>query len=184
MTMTDDELIDIQNLTDYQVGYIVPEVGTKRGFMPQQCRQIAAGELRAVYAAPGGESLFTDYLAIKDKELASEFNISTDAFEHEYNWTQKEVDNVLLYGSLDKLKDALEYAPQGIVDLIIDRAIAVKLPDNNKLAAIKEFTGRDIASMIQLARSLETPAQAQKKSSGRRVTTEQPEMSTGRRVSE
>lgn len=184
MTMTDDKLIDVQNLTDYQVGYIVPEVGTKRGFMPQQCRQIAAGELRAVYAAPGGESLFTDYLAIKDKELASEFNISTDAFEHEYNWTQKEVDNVLLYGSLDKLKDALEYAPQGIVDLIIDRAIAVKLPDNNKLAAIKEFTGRDIASMIQLARSLETPAQEQKKSTGRRVTAEQSETSTGRRVSE
>lgn len=181
MTITDEKLIEVQNLTDYQVGYTVPEIGTKRGFMPQQTRKIAAGELRAVHAGPGGETLFADYLAVKDAELAAEFDITTDVFEHEYNWTQENVDTVLQYGSIDALKDALDYAPAGIIDLIIDRAIALQIPDNNKLAAITESTGHDIASMIQLKKSLQDTVQETKKPSGRRVTSATTKPS-GRRV--
>ena len=58
-----------------------------------------------------------------------------DSFEHEYSWTQQDVDNVLLTGSLDALKDALEFGPEGIRQLIVDRAVELHVPDNNKLAA-------------------------------------------------
>jgi hypothetical protein len=85
MTIANDTLINVQNLVDYTISYTVPESNVKRTFMPLQQRQIEAGELRSVYSGNGGQDLFTNYLAIKNAELASEFNITDDVFEHEYN---------------------------------------------------------------------------------------------------
>ena len=86
MTIKDDELIPVQNLTASVVSYIVPETNNVRHFNGQQLRKdITAGELRALYATKGGRVLIEDYLGIKSKELAAEFNISTDVFEHEYS---------------------------------------------------------------------------------------------------
>ena len=151
MTIKNDDFIKVQNLTGSKVSYIVPESNMARHFEAQQLRDdITAGELRSLYATKGGRELLEQYLGIRNAELAKEFNISTDAFEHEYSWTQKEVDKVLTTGSLDELKDAVEFGPEGIKQLIVDRAIQLKIPDNNKLAAIYEFTGRDVANMIKL----------------------------------
>ena len=156
MTIQDDKLIPVQNLTASVVSYIVPETNYARHFAGQQLRKdITAGELRALYASKGGRVLLEDYLSIKNRELAEEFNISTDSFEHEYSWTQKDVDEVLQHGSLDALKDALEFGPEGVKQLIVDRAVALHLPDNNKLAVIQEFTGRDVSNMIKLDTELE-----------------------------
>lgn len=169
MTITDETLIPVQNLTGGTVSYIIPETNNVRHFNGQQLRKdITAGELRAVYASKGGKTLLENYLGIRNKELAAEFNILTDAFEHEYSWTQKEVDQILKTGSVDMLKDALEFGPEGIKQLIVDRAIELRIPDNNKLAAIQEFTGRDVSNMIKLDKEFETP-QEETVSGGRRV---------------
>ena len=86
MTIKDEELIEVQNLTGSRVSYIIPETNNARHFEGQQCRKdISAGELRKLYATKGGRTLIEDYLAIKNKELANEFNIATDVFEHEYS---------------------------------------------------------------------------------------------------
>lgn len=184
MTIQDDKLIPVQNLTASTVSYIVPETNNARHFAGQQLRKdITAGELRALYATKGGRVLIEDYLGIKDRELAKEFNISTDVFEHEYSWTQKEVDEVLQTGSVDALKDALEFGPEGIKQLIIDRAVELRIPDNNKLAAITEFTGRDVGNMIKLDTELENP-QEEKPSRGRRVTSNNSNAQGQRRVTE
>lgn len=167
----DDTLVPVQNLTASIVSYIVPETNNVRHFNGQQLRRdITAGELRSLYATKGGRVLIEDYLGIKNKDLAAEFNISTDVFENEYSWTQKEVDHVLLYGSLDALKDALEFGPEGIKQLIIDRAVALHIPDNNKLAAIQEFTGRDVANMIKLDIELADDEAKEPSKGTRRVT--------------
>lgn len=184
MTVKDNDLIQVQNLTASKVSYIIPETNNVRHFEGQQLRKdIRAKELRMLYATKGGRALLEDYLGIKNKELATEFNISTDIFEHEYSWTQQEVDDVLLTGSLDALKDALEFGPEGIKQLIIDRAIALKIPDNNKLAAIREFTGRDVSNMIQLDKELSNPKEGDSsKSKTRRVSSIS--QTSQRRVSE
>lgn len=150
MTVADETMIEVQNLTDNVVAYNVPETGLLREFAGQQVRKISAGELRMLYSARGGKALLENYLSIKDKDLAKEFNISDDSFDHEYNWTEKDVDTVLKYGSLDALKDALEFGPDGIKELIVDRAVALKIPDTNKLKAIEEFTGRNVSYMIEV----------------------------------
>ena len=185
MTIQDSDLIQVQNLTGSKVSYFIPETNNVRHFEGQQLRKdITAGELRMLYATKGGRTLLEDYLGIKNKELAREFNISADVFDHEYSWTQKEVDNVLLTGSLDALKDALEFGPEGIKQLIVDRAVSLKIPDNNKLAAIQEFTGRDVSNMIKLDTELDNSKEEDSpKSKGRRVSS--PTSQTNqRRVSE
>lgn len=86
MTIIDSKLIPVQNLTASPVSYIIPETNNVRHFGAQQLRKdITAGELRTLYATKGGRVLIEDYLSIKDAELAKEFNISTDVFEHEYS---------------------------------------------------------------------------------------------------
>lgn len=180
----DDALIEVQNLTGSVVSYIIPETNNVRHFEGQQVRRdITAGELRMLYATRGGRQLIEDYLGIRNRQLAEEFNIATDVFDHEYSWTQKEVDAVLKTGSLDALKDALEFGPEGIRQLIIDRAIALKIPDNNKLAAILEFTGRDVANMIKLQEELKDPEEKDTSNKTRRVTSDS-STTQQRRVSE
>ena len=88
-------------------------------------------------------------------------------------------------GSLDALKDALEFGPEGIKQLIIDRAVELRLPDNNKLAAIQEFTGRDVGRMIRLDTELENPKNENDKRRGtRRVVSDESKSQNQRRVSE
>jgi hypothetical protein len=181
----DDKLIPVQNLTASTVSYIIPETNNVRRFSGQQLRKdITAGELRSLYGTKGGRVLIEDYLGIKDRELAQEFNISTDVFDHEYSWTQKEVDEVLQTGSLDALKDALEFGPEGIKQLIIDRAIELRIPDNNKLAAIQEFTGRDVGNMIKLDVELENPKEETPSRGTRRVVSNTGASQNQRRASE
>ena len=182
MTVRDDKIIPVQNLTGSVVSYMVPETNNVRHFSGQQLRRdITAGELRSLYATKGGRVLIEDYLSIKDKELASEFNISTDVFEHEYSWTQKEVDDVLKTGSLDALKDALEFGPEGIKQLIIDRAIELRIPDNNKLKVIQEFTGRDVSNMIELDTELENPKEENTSKGTRRVVSKKSDTTQNQR---
>ena len=181
MTVADETMIEVQNLTDSVVAYNVPETGLLREFAGQQVRKISAGELRMLYSARGGKALLENYLSIKDKDLAKEFNISDDAFEHEYNWTQKEVDTVLKYGSLDALKDALEFGPDGIKELIIDRAVALKIPDTNKLKAIEEFTGRNVSYMIEVMNLSEDSSDDDAAPKSRRVSGKTPQTQESKR---
>ena len=88
-------------------------------------------------------------------------------------------------GSLDALKDALEFGPEGIKQLIIDRAVELRLPDNNKLVAIQEFTGRDVGRMIRLDTELENPKNEDNNRRGtRRVVSDESKPQNQRRVSE
>ena len=98
----------------------------------------------------GGRVLLEECLSVKNAELAKEFGISDDLLAHEYNWTEKDVEAILIYGSLDALKDALDFAPEGIVDMIVSKAVQMKLNDVAKREAITEATGRNITSMINL----------------------------------
>lgn len=185
MAISDEELIKVQNLTDFLVVYTLPERNIKRSFAGQQVREIAAQELRELYMSPGGAELLRNYLSVKNKELALEFDIDEDVYNHEYNWTKEDIDKLLTSGSLDALKDALEFGPSGIVDSIINEAVTLAIPDNDKLKIIQEFTGRDVANMIQLAKALAEEKEEQPKTSSRRVadSNKTPETSK-RRVSE
>lgn len=145
----DDELITVENMTNVQVGYILPTSNVTRRFIPKVKMRIAASELRELSYQSGGLDLLQNYLRVNNEELAAEFGVSADSFENEYNWTEADVDNCLLNAELDVLLDALDFAPEGIVEALKNRAVELEISDNQKLKAIGEKTNSDLSVIIK-----------------------------------
>ncbi len=185
--MADEQYIQVQNLTGGTVVYTIPEDNIRRVFAAHEIKKITPTELRKLYYHPGGESLLQNFLSVKDRDLALEFGVSLDSFDHEYSWTPKEVEELLLNGSMDKLHDALDFAPEGIIDLIVDKAIELRIPDVNKRELIQNNTGKNITSMINTQIALEEAigtTEKDNKPKQRRVNAQEENktVSTGRRV--
>ena len=104
-------------------------------------------EIRKLDWTPGGAVLLRDYLKIEDAEAVEE--ILHDV-EPEYNYTEKEIKEILLNGSMDQLMDTLDFAPEGVIDLIKDLAIKLEIPDVRKRNAISERTKCDISKAIEI----------------------------------
>lgn len=154
MAISDNTTVDVRNLVDHKVVYKIPEDNIRREFAGFEVKKIKAGELRKLNYRYGGRVLLHDYLNVGNPELAREFGIDCDEVI-EYNWGQAEVDNVLISGSLDELMDALDFAPQGIVELIKDRAVELRIPDISKRKAIMDATGFDINNTIEMLEAAE-----------------------------
>ena len=63
--------------------------------------------------------------------------------------SEKDVAELLKYGSLDVFLDALDFAPAGVIDLIKDLSIKLPLMDINKRKALKAKTGLDVDAAIK-----------------------------------
>ena len=153
--MADEKYVQVQNLSSGTVVYTIPENNIRRVFRAYEVKNISTEELRKVYYQPGGAVLLQNFLSVKDKKLALEFGVSQDSYEHEYSWTPKDVENLLINGSIDVLHDALDFAPEGIIDLIVDKAIELRIADINKRELIQRCTGKNISQMIATQKALE-----------------------------
>lgn len=162
-----EQYVQVQNLTDNPVVYLIPEDNLRRVFGPYEEKKLSKEELQKLYYQPGGSVLLQEFLQVKDKESALEFGVAEDSFEHEYSWDQAKVDEVLQSGSKEVLADALDFAPEGIVELIIERAVALRIPDVNKRQLIQDITGKNInqmiATQVQLEQALGTQEKEQPK---------------------
>lgn len=159
MALKENDLIKVRNLTDHTVVYMSYD-GRRRAFAGQQTMKLPVEELRQLAYSRGGLVLLRNHLSIDNKELAEEFGIQSDTYDNEYQWTKEDVDRVLLSGDMDELLDALDFAPNGIIDLIINRAVNLRIPDIAKRKAISEATGRNINSMIELVEDSEQEVEA------------------------
>ena len=147
--MTEEKYVQVRNLSGQSVTMILPDEHIRRVFGPEEVKEVPYSELQKVYARSGGAVLFKDYLAIEDKDIAEEFGVSEDLFTHEYSWTKEDVVELLKNpDKMDELKDALDFAPEGIINLIVDTAVELRVPDVNKRQVITEATGKNINSMI------------------------------------
>lgn len=153
MTVSDKLEVQVQNLADHQVVFIDDDLRKRFTFRPQEIKKIPAEILRRLYYSHGGQVLLQDYLSVKNKELAREFGVLDETIE--YNWTQADVDNLLTNGSLDQLLDALDFGPEAIKIMIVDRAVDLKLDNVSKRQAILDKTGSNITQMINLKEAYE-----------------------------
>lgn len=145
-----ENIIQVRNLTDHIVVIPDKEMHRRYEFQPEETKNFDKDTLRRLAYLPGVLYLFRNSLSVRDASLAKEFGVSDDTFEHEYKWTRTDIDNCLTSGSLDELLDALDFAPEGIVDTIVQRAVELKVNDVSKRKAILEKTGKDVTSMIDL----------------------------------
>lgn len=185
--MSEKSMIQVENLADCSVVFIDDNNGMKRRieFLPGQKREIEKDALERLYYTRGGAVLLRDFLSVKDDTLASSFGVPSDQIE--YKWSRKDVDNCLLNGSNDALEDALDFAPEAIVEQLINRAVALKINNVQKRDLIMKHTGVNVDNMIKNQEYVQKLEQENKKTpvaSARRVQENKTENATptGRRV--
>lgn len=169
--VADDETVVITNLLDHTTGYIVETSnGTVRRFLPAFASfKVKAEELRQLNYTLGGREILRNYIRVENKSLAAEFGVDVDETP-EYNWTEKDVIDCLNSSDIDVLLDALDFAPEGIKQLIADKAVELEVPDVNKRKAISESLGVDIDGMIKNKHAYDEQEEEKPKTTRRRTT--------------
>lgn len=149
--INDTTLIPVRNMVNHRVVYTIPEEHRRVVFEPFQERKIPASELRALNYTVGGSILLKNYLCIKSNDMRTEFNIPSDQIE--YDWTRQDIQHVLLDNNspIEQLEDALDFAPQGIREMIVDYAVEWKIPDSNRRKVISKMMNVNIDEMIKFA---------------------------------
>lgn len=173
--------VKVKNRSKSTVGYNIPEDRIFRSFAPGETKEIEVAELEKVNYQPGGSVILNEYLLINDAEIAEKFN--TSSIEPEYWMTETEVIDLMKYGSLDKFLDCLDFAPEGVIDLIKSLAVSMPLNDMAKCEAIHNKFGFNVVKAIQLDKeSKETDVEDVPSAKNRRVAVETEKKSTGRRA--
>lgn len=133
--------VSIKNRSNSIVIYNIPEMGIRREFMPNEVKNITSEELEALSYRPGGMDLIRNELLITDAEVLTDMAVKV---EPEYYLDDKGVIELLNTGSMDSFLDCLDFAPQGVLDLIKKYAVSLPVNDSRKREAIKTKLGLDV----------------------------------------
>lgn len=142
-------LVEVVNIGHSTVSYSIPELRVKRSFTIGEKKKIPVEELRALSYRSGGKKLLANNLAIQNLEFLEDIGIEP---EPEYFWSEADVKELLASGSVDRLLDALENAPSGIIQMIKDLAVSMEINDMSKREAIFKATGFNVNKAIELDR--------------------------------
>lgn len=171
-------LIKVKNRDNGIVGYTIPELGNlHREFSKGETKEITMDELRKLAWVSGGKTLLKDYLVIENAEAVAEL---LGEVEPEYNYSDEDVKNLLLNGSLDAFMDCLDFAPEGVIGLVKQYAVDLKLNDVAKRKAILEKTGFNVDSAIAINEETEDENPVEDKT--RRVVSPAATTTPGRRT--
>lgn len=165
--------VKVINRSSGPVGYSIPEINLSRVFAAGEDKDIPVDELQKLAYQAGGQELIDMYFLIKDEETANEFSPLV-AKELEYNYTKEDVINLVKFGSLDEFLDALDFAPEGVVELI--KAVSIELPltDTQKMQAFKDKRGTDLANLIKINEEAKAEKAIETKVTQRRVAASTP----------
>ena len=137
---------NVLNRSSSMVGYTIPELNIRREFQPGETKKIKFSELEQLTYQPGGTTLIQDYFLIREQEVTDALNIQT---EIEYYMNEDNVRDLILNGSLDQFLDCLDFAPEGVIEMIKKLAIELPMNDVEKREALKKKTGLDVDAAIK-----------------------------------
>lgn len=167
--MNKNTKIKIRNRSTGTVGYVIPDMGNyHRKFQPDEVKEVSFEEIQKLSYTPGGNYMLQHYLVIDNTEARDE--ILGDMVEIEYNYTQRDIERLLISGSLDELLDCLDFAPKGVIEMLQKTAVEIELNDVKKRKAIKDVTGFNIDNAIMINEETKK--------------TDEPTVTTGRRVTD
>ena len=153
------EKIRVRNRKKGSVGYSIPDLSINRLFRQNEIKEITMEELRKLSYIPGGKTLIDNYLLIENEEAIKEL---VGDIEPEYNYTEKEIKWLLEYGSLDQLKDCLNFAPLGVIDILKNLAVELKVDNVSKRKVIEEKTGLNVSKAIEIKEEIEKDIEQEK----------------------
>ena len=142
----DNVLITVRNRNAGSTRYTLDD-GTSRFFEYNEIKKVPFGELKTLSYSHGGQGILRDCLIIEDKDALAYLNMEV---EPEYYYSEKEVKEILLNGSLDQLEDTLNFAPEGVIEMIKKLAVELEIPDTRKREMIYKKTGMNINNAIYI----------------------------------
>ena len=146
--LDNNTIVRVTNRSNGVVVYQIPDLGNLvRRFMKGETKEVTFEELKKLSYVPGGQTLLVENLIVDNKEAIAEL---LGAVEPEYNYTEAQIKELLLRGSLDAFLDCLDFAPEGVLDLIKDLAVTLKINDIAKRDAIKKKLHFDVTKAIEI----------------------------------
>lgn len=142
------EKVEVRNRNAGWTGYEIPDKGIVRNFAPNEVKNVPLEELKQLQYVSGGDYLLKHCLLINDEDALEVLNMRN--LEPEYFYTEDIIKKLLEEGTLDQLEDCLNFAPDGVVDLIKTMAVKIELPDTRKRKLITEKTGLNIDNAIMV----------------------------------
>ena len=143
-----DDKIEVINKYNGTVSYTIPELGIHRNFYPKEKKNISFDELERLSFMPGGDVILQDRLEITNEEVI--MALFNKTMEPEYHYSENDVKNLLMNGTLDQFLDCLDFAPSVVLDMIKDLAVKMPLNDMNKRKAIQDKLGFDVTKAIEI----------------------------------
>ena len=140
-----DKIIEVKNRDSGSVGYSLPDTGVHRNFEPGEIKKIPMAELEQLQYIPGGQFTLKNLLLINDQIALDVLNIEP---EPEYYYEATDVVKLLTEGTLAQLEDCLNFAPEGVIELIKQKSVELEIPDTNKRKLIQEKTGFSVNNAI------------------------------------
>lgn len=135
-------IYSVKNRSASTVIYSIPEMNNlRREFRPGEIKSVTGSELIQLSYRPGGRRIIENYLLINNEEVLDGLNMEV---EPEYKLDEAGVVKLLRDGSEDQLIDCLNFAPEGVKDLVKAVALAMPLNDLNKCKIIKDMLGYDV----------------------------------------
>jgi hypothetical protein len=182
--LNNETIVKVTNRSFGRTGYSLPERNVRRQFEPKQTKEVTMGELRELDGRSGGHYLLENCLIIRNEEAVAEL---LGEVEPEYYYTEKEIKDLLLTGTLDELKDCLDFAPVGVLNTVKDLAVELQLNDMNKREAIYDVLGFDVTNAIRINKESqiveeEKPKQKTRRASAQPQEEETTTKQTGRRT--
>jgi hypothetical protein len=147
-----DRVISLLNRDTGSVGYTLDDTGTHRRFTPGETKQVTFDEVEKLSWAPGGKELLKDYLIIQDEEAAREI---LGDIEPEYFYTKETIQKLLSEGTLEQLQDTLDFGPKGVVDLVKQEAVEMRIDSTVKREEIQKHTSFNVDRAIQIDKESE-----------------------------
>lgn len=136
---------NVKNRSAGIVKYKIPEKNIVRRFVPGEQKRISYDELFDLSNQPGGRELMANFLQIQSIGVPKSLGIKT---EPEYYMSEKDIVELLKNSSLDAFLDCLDFAPEGVIELVKKFAVSLPLSDYEKRKALKEKTGFDVDAAI------------------------------------
>ena len=150
----DTDKVRLRNLTKNPAVYITPATGIRREIPALGYIEVTAGEVRECSYDAGCSNLLRNYVQVCNRELARELGVSDDMIE--YNWGDKEVTAAVTTADMDVLLDALDFAPAGIKQAIVDKAVELAIPDMDRREAIEKAMNININRIIENKKVIDT----------------------------
>lgn len=160
-------IIRVTNRDNGKVGYTIPDLGNlHREYSANETKEVTMDELRKLSYLKGGNILLKKYFVLDNPEAVAEL---LGEVEPEYYYSEKEIEKILLEGTIEQFEDCLDFAPAGVLDILKQKAVELKLNDVRKREILRDKLKFNVTTAIEANRYMYEDGEAPEETKKRRT---------------